>query len=211
MCNSCGQINCCCTPYIGSAYIPGPQGPMGVQGVQGSTGPTGYTGYTGYTGDTGSTGSTGYTGYTGPIGPPAGGGFQILCTQVLPGNFQQSNNFGFPNTFAGFFIAPGNFISATEVDTVYNNVSSGVLKRLAVEVDSFNPNSLNGNISVQTVLNGVPLGSTVTLDGSSTGVVLGDASFVTLFTGNTFCFTFKAGTATAGDIWIKSITAIIEY
>lgn len=223
MCNTCGQYNCCCTPYIGSAYIPGPQGPMGVQGVQGPTGPTGSgaTGPTGSQGPTGPTGPTGTNGTNGPIGPtgptgpaPLVNGYQIIGINTPPQTLQIDGNFGNPPVYLALLGFPG-FITPTyaEAYLTYNVPVNGVLRNLLIEVDPFpgsNQLAPGSTVTVQTVVNGFTVGASIVLDDTSIGVITSNINFVALLPTNTFSIAFTSNGG-GGFIYLRQVTAVITY
>lgn len=201
MCNTCGQMNCGCSPYIGTQYVSGPQGPMGVQGIQGPTGPAG------------TNGTNGVTGPTGPTGPAGVGGSQILGASTYVGGGQRwsGNPANSPRFIPMLPVSSIQFLTAPEAEFIYNNSISGQIRRLLIEIDPLQANSLNGDIVAQIGVNGAFVGPLITLNGASSGILTDNINFVTVFPGNTIVLRVLNAGATSGDIYIRQWTVIIQY
>lgn len=216
-CNSCNTNPCCCPPYIGSAYVPGPQGPMGAQGVQGDTGPIGPTGPTGYTGPIGlqgPTGDTGYTGYTGSQGPAGGGGRETYGFIVDSQQFPVSD--GQPPLFTPLWpsIFPGQYPTPADVNVYYNGLTPATVSNMLVEMDPTGINNLQGNVSLDFCINGVPvLPSVIITPADIPGAFLVDNVGSTVINpGDQFCIQqTDLGGPGGGFTYVRQISVIFTY
>lgn len=217
-CNICKDSPCCCNPKRG------PIGPQGVPGVQGNPGQPGATGPTGPIGPTGpASGPTGPIGPTGPTGPPATGGkYQIIGHVAAPGSLKygvgQSPQFLTPMLFPPFMDPNFSTVAAN-----YNLPTNGRLTRLLIEVDASQGNGLQPGaiVTVQTCVNGVGIGPVLNLTSATVpgplGITMDNINFATLVAtsgitpGDAFSFIITDNGIGGGNIFLRQLTAIIEF